>query len=117
MTLAAYTIMVGSVFVVLFVFETFANLHTLATREAVESFLAEPPGDGLGIGIEGALTAMRALGMVAAGCAAAAAILGYQVLKPNRVARIALTVLAVPLLLSGMAVSYTHLTLPTKRIV
>lgn len=103
MTVAAYTIMAGSAFVVLFVFETLANLHTLQTREAVESFLSEPPGNGLGLSVDGAISVMRTLGMVAAGCATAAGILGYQVLRRSKSARIALTVIAVPLLISGMA--------------
>ena len=94
--------MVGSAFVVLLTFEMMSNLHTLQTREAVQGFLSEPPGDGLGLSVEGALAVMRTLGMVAGGCAAAAGILGYQVLRRSKVARIALTVLAVPLLLSGM---------------
>ena len=101
-TLAAWTIMVGSAFVVLLTFEMISNLHSLQTREAVQGFLSEPPGDGLGLSVEGALAVMRTLGMVAGGCAAAAGILGYQVLRRSKPARIALTVLAVPLLLSGM---------------
>ena len=101
-TLAAWTIMIGSAFVVLLTFEMISNLHTLQTREAVQGFLSEPPGDGLGLSVEGALTVMRTLGMVAGGCAAAAGILGYQVLRRSKPARIALTVLAVPLLFSGM---------------
>lgn len=92
----------GSAFVVLLVFETIANLNSLETRETVETFLAEPPGAGLGLSVDGALTVMRTLSMVAAGCATAAGILGFQVLRRNRTARIALTVLAVPLLISGM---------------
>ena len=100
--MAAYTIMAGSAFVVLLVFETITNLHSLQTREAVEKFLSEPPGDGLGLSVEGALTAMRVLGMIAAGCATAAVILGYQVLRRSKTARIGLTVLALPLLFSGM---------------
>ena len=102
MTVAAYTIIAGSVFVVLFVFETIANLHTLETREGVQRFLSQPPGDGLGLSVDGTLSVMRTLGMVAAGCATAAAILGYQVLRRSKSARIALSVIAVPLLVSGM---------------
>ena len=40
--------------------------------------------------------------MVAAGCATAAAILGYQVLRRSRSARLALTLLAVPLFVTGL---------------
>ncbi|WP_460824394.1 hypothetical protein [Nocardioides ungokensis] len=101
-TLAAWLIMGGSVLVVLTVFERMSGLHSLETRQAVEKFLSEPPGDGLGVGVSGVLDALRVFCMVAAGCATAAAILGYQVLQRSRSARIALTVLAAPLFVSGL---------------
>lgn len=101
-TLAGWFIMVGSAFVIVLVFERLAGLHTLETRESVEKFLAEPPGSDLGVGVDGVLTLIRTLAMVTAGCATAAAILGYQVLRRSRSARLALTVLAVPLFLAGM---------------
>jgi hypothetical protein len=91
-----------SVLVVLTVFERLAGLHTLETRESIQQFLSQPPGDDRGIGVQGALSVIRTLGMVAAGCATAAAILGYQVLRRSRGARLALTLLAVPLFLTGM---------------
>ena len=102
MTLAAWLIMAGSAIVVGMVFDRIGGLHTLETRESVERFLAEPPGAELGIGVDGAITVLRVVSMVAAGCATAAAILGYQVLRRSRSARLALTVLAVPLFLTGM---------------
>ena len=49
------------------------------------------------------LAILRVLCMVAAGCATAAAILGYQVLQRRRSARVALTVLALPLFVTGVA--------------
>jgi hypothetical protein len=101
-TLAAWLIMVGSVLVVAMVFDRVSGLHTLETRESVERFLAEPPGNDLGVGVQGVITMLRTFSMVAAGCATAAGILGYQVLRRSRSARLALTVLAVPLFLTGM---------------
>lgn len=101
-TLAAWLIMVGSVIVVAMVFDQVAGLHTLETRQSVERFLAEPPGADLGIGTDAVLGLLRTAAMVAAGCATAAAILGYQVLRRSRSARMALTVIAVPLFLTGM---------------
>ena len=101
-TLAAWLIMVGSVLVVLTVFDRIAGLHDLETREAVEEFLARPPGNGMGLDVTGVLELIRVAAMVAGGCAAAAAILGYHVLKRSRGARIGLTVLAAPLLVSGL---------------
>jgi hypothetical protein len=101
-TLAAWLIMVGSVVVIAMVFDRLTGLHTMETRDSVEKFLAEPPGNDLGVGVQGVLDLLRTLSMVAAGCATAAAILGYQVLRRSRSARLALTVLAVPLFLTGM---------------
>ena len=100
--MVAWLTMVGSVIVVLLVFDRLAGLHTLETRQSVEKFLAEPPGSDLGVGVDGVLSAIRTLAMVTAGCATAAAILGYQVLRRSRSARLALTVLAVPLFFAGM---------------
>ena len=101
-TLVGWLTMVGSVAVVALVFDRLAGLNSLETRQAVEKFLAEPPGSDLGVGVDGVLSVIRTLSMVAAGCATAAAILGYQVLRRSRSARLALTVLAVPLFVAGM---------------
>lgn len=101
-SMAAWMIMGGSILTVLTVFETIANLNTLETREAVAEFLAEPPGDGLGLDVPGALLVLRILSMVAAGCATVAAVLGFHLLRRNRSARIGVTVVAVPLFLAGM---------------
>lgn len=101
-TLAAWLIMAGSALVVLMVFDRIMGLHTLETRESVQKFLSEPPGQDLGLGVDGVLSIIRTVAMVAAGCATAAAILGYQVLRRSRSARVALSVLALPLFVCGM---------------
>lgn len=101
-TLAGWLSMVGSALVVVLVFDQLAGLHTLETRATVEKFLSEPPGSDLGVDADGILALMRTAAMVAAGCATAAAILGYQVLRRSRSARLALTVVAVPLFLAGL---------------
>lgn len=101
-TMAGWMIIIGSVVVVLTAFEVVSGVRTLETRESVEEFLAEPPGSGLGIGVETALQTMRVLAMVAAGCATASAILGWHVLQRNRSARLALSIIAVPLFFSGL---------------
>jgi hypothetical protein len=100
-TLAAWVTMVGSVIVVLLVFQRIAGLHSLETRQAVEQFVSRPPGEDLGVGTEAIIATLRALAMVAAACATAAGILGYHVLRRSRAARLGVTVLAVPLFLSG----------------
>lgn len=101
-TMAAWMIMLGSAFVVLTVFELVSGLRSIETREAVEDFLSAPPAEGTGLSTETALTLLKTAGMVAAGCATAAAILGFHVLKRNRHARTALTILAAPLFVSGL---------------
>ncbi|WP_460711702.1 hypothetical protein [Nocardioides dilutus] len=103
-TIAAWLVMAGSVFVVLTAFDQIAGLRSLETREAVEEFLSKPPGDSLGLGVQGMLSVMRVLTMVTAACATAAAILGFHVLRRSRSARLVLTLLAVPLFLAGMVV-------------
>ena len=101
-TMAGWMIIGGSILVVATVFETVTNLHTLETREAVSQFISQPPGDGLGLDVSGALLVLRTVSMVAAGCAAVAAVLGFHVLRRHRGARLGVTVVAVPLFLTGM---------------
>jgi len=101
-TMAGWMIIGGSILVVATVFETVTNLHTLETRQAVSEFLSQPPGEGLGLDVPGALLVLRTVSMVAAGCAAVAAVLGFHVLRRNRSARVGVTVVAVPLFFTGM---------------
>jgi hypothetical protein len=101
-TMAGWMIIGGSILVVATVFETVTNLHTLETRQAVSEFLSQPPGEGLGLDVPGALLVLRTVSMVAAGCAAVAAVLGFHVLRRHRGARLGVTVVAVPLFLTGM---------------
>ncbi len=102
-TVAAWMIMVGSVFVVLIVWDRIAGLHSLDTRKALEPILDDQRMKDAGIELNDMLAVIRIVSMVAAGCATAMVVLGYQTLQRNRRARLALTVLAVPLFISGLA--------------
>jgi hypothetical protein len=102
-TVAAYLIMVGSVFVVLVVWDRIAGLHSLDTRKALQPLVDDPQMRKLGVQVDDLLVVIKTLSLVAAGCATAMVILGYQTLQRNRGARLALTVLAVPLFLTGLA--------------
>src|SRR6478609_6274483 len=102
-TVAAWMIMVGSVFVVLIVWDRIAALHSLDTRKTLEPILADRRMKDAGIELNDLLAVIRIVSMVAAGCATAMAVLGYQTLQRSRGARLALTVLAVPLFISGLA--------------
>lgn len=101
-TMAGWMVIVGSIVVVLTAFEQMGTFHTVEVREEVEKFLAGSPGKGLGLSVDSALTLMRVLSMVAAGCASAAAVLGWHVLRRHRPSRVALTAVAVPLFFSGI---------------
>jgi hypothetical protein len=101
-TLAGWLVVVGSVLVVLMSFSEVAALRSLETREAVEKRVADSGGDVLGLDVQGVLTAMRVLLMVAAASAAATAILGWQALQRSKGARVALSVCAVPLFAAGL---------------
>lgn len=100
--MAGWMIMVGSAFAVLLVFDRLSGLHTLEKQEAINDFLSSKPGSDLGVGTDFVVTAIRTLGMVTAGCATAAGILGFQVLRRSKSARTAVTVLAVPIFFAGM---------------
>ena len=102
-TVAAWMIMVGSVFVVLIVWDRIAALHSIDTRKALEPILADQRMKDAGIELNDLLAVIRIVSMVAAGCATAMVVLGYQTLQRSRGARLALTVLAVPLFISGLA--------------
>ena len=102
-TIAGWLVVAGSVVVVLMAFDQVSTLRSLETRESVEEYLSKPPGDAFGLGVQGALSILRIAAMVGAACAAATAILGWQVLQRSKGARIALSSLAVPLFLTGLA--------------
>jgi hypothetical protein len=69
-------------------------LHSLDTREAVEDYLSRPPGDQLGLGVQGMLTLLRVVWTVAAVVGAASAVLGWYAMQRSQGARLALSVLA-----------------------
>lgn len=100
-TVAAWLIILGSVFVVFSAFGQVSAGSSLETRERIETLLSEPPADGLGLTVDTVLEILRVVAMVAAAAATATAILGTQVLQRSRSARLWLSVLAVPLFLSA----------------
>ena len=100
-TMASWVAMIGSVFVVFGAFSLVADLRTLETREQVERTLSEWPASSFGLGVEGYLDLLHVAAMVTAGCAVATAILGWYVRTRSRSARLALTIMAVPLFVAG----------------
>lgn len=101
-TFACGVVMVGSVFVVLTMWDRIAGLHTIDSRHALQSFLADSGLGGSGLTISDLMVTVKVLAMIAAACATAMVILGWQTLRRSRGARLGLAVLAVPLFLTGM---------------
>ena len=102
-TFAGGMIIVGSIFLLLTVWESMTGLRGIESRDAVEDFLAESPGSETGLTVEGTLQLLRGVSTVAGVCAAVAAVLGVYALRGHRPARIGLSVLAVPLFVTGIA--------------
>lgn len=100
--MAAWMVIICSVVVVLTVWEQISGLRSLETRESIEAFLAEPFAQGLGLDVESVIRLLRVSAMVSAGLATAAAILGWHVMQRNLAARLALTIVALPLFVTGM---------------
>ncbi len=102
LTMAGWFVVGGSIFLLLSVFDTFTTLNSVEMREEIAKGLASPMGQGMGLSVSEALSLMRVGLMVAGACAAAAAVLGFFVLQRHRGARVALSVLAVPILFTGL---------------
>ena len=100
-TVAGWLVVGGSVVVVLMALSQGAVLHSLDTKEAVEDYLSRPPGDQLGLGVQGMLTLLRVVWTVTAVSGAAAAVLGWYALHRSKGARLALSGLAVPLFVTS----------------
>ena len=101
-TLASGIVMFSSVVVLLTAWERVTSLRTLETQEAIDTFLAEPPFASLGLDVTGVQQLLRVTALVAAAGACATAILGWYVRKPDRSARLGLTVFAVPVFVAGI---------------
>lgn len=100
-TAAAWMIMVGSVFVVLMVWDRIAGLHSLESQKSLQSMLDTPGIKGSGLEVSTLMTMVRVISMIGAACATAMVILGYQALHRSRSARIGLSILAIPLFVAG----------------
>lgn len=98
--MAGVMVMLGATFVVLSVWDTVSRLRSIESRELIEKFLAGVPS--LGLSVEAGIQVAHALAIVSALCAVAAVALGWEVLQRSQGARVALSVVAVPLFLTGL---------------
>jgi MFS family permease len=100
-TLACWFVIVASVFLVVSVFDTMGTLHSVDMRERLTTALSGPTTKNLGVSVTQALAIMRVGLLVAGATGAAAAVLGGYALQRNRGARVALAIVAVPIVLSA----------------
>ena len=78
-----------------------AALHSLDTREAVEDYLAAPPGDQLGLGVQGMLSLLRVAGRWPRLCGGRRRCSAGSRCSAPRAPRLALSVLAAPLFVTS----------------
>jgi hypothetical protein len=102
-TLASGIVMFSSLIVVVSAWERVSNLGSLETQESIRDFLAEAPFSSLGLDAASTSDLLRITCLVAAASACATAILGWYVRKPDRSARLGLSIFAVPVFVTGLA--------------
>jgi hypothetical protein len=92
---------VGSALVVLSLFDALQRLRSVEMREAVDEFLAEPPGDGLGVSTAWAIDVLHGLVLFSGALAAVAAVLAIYVFQRHQAARIGFSIVAALLLVTS----------------
>jgi hypothetical protein len=102
-TAAGWVAIVGSVLLVLTLFESLSRLRTVEMRDSVAEFLSTPPGNGLGVGVPQALEIMRTVMLFSGAAAAAAVVLAAFALQRHKGARIGLSVTAALIMLTAPA--------------
>ena len=100
-TMAGVMVMLAAVFVVLAAFDRVARLRSIETRESLEKVIKDIPG-GFSPSVESVIQVSHVVAIVAALCSVAAVALGWQVLQGSRRARVVLSVLAVPIFVTGL---------------
>ncbi len=92
---------VGSVLLVLSLFDAIQRVRSVEMRSAVEEFLAEPPGNGLGVSAGWVLDVLHGMVLLNGALAAVAAVLAVYVIQRHHAARIGFSVAAALLLLTA----------------
>ncbi|GAA1448486.1 hypothetical protein GCM10009641_76600 [Mycobacterium cookii] len=102
-TLASGIVMFASFMVLVTAWEQVSTIGSLETQESIRDVLAESPFSSLGLDVSSASDLLRYACMVAAAAACATGILGWYVRKPDRSARLGLTIFAIPVFVTGLA--------------
>jgi hypothetical protein len=99
-TMAVVIAVVGSLVLVIGLFDTLGRLRTPDMRDAVDEFLSEAPGSTLGIDTAQVIDMMRTLAFVSGALAAMCLVFAVYVMQRHRGARIGFTVVAALLVLT-----------------
>lgn len=100
-TTAAVLGVVGSVLLVVSLFDAIGRVRSVEMRSAVEEFLAEPPGNGLGISTDSVLDLLHVMVLFNGALAATAAVLAVYVAQRHQAARVGFSVAAALLLFTA----------------
>ena len=92
---------VGSVLLVLSLFDAVQRVRSVEMRSSVEEFLSEPPGNGLGVSADWVLQALHVMVLLNGALAAVTAVLAIYVIQRHHAARIGFTVAAALMLLTA----------------
>jgi hypothetical protein len=101
LVLAAGVVIGGSAFLVAAVFDSLSKLQSVDTRTQLREAVSSSTGKGMGITLDEATEALRVTLSLTGACAAVALVLGIFVLQRHRAARVALSIVAVPLLVTA----------------
>jgi len=103
-TMAGWVGGVASVMMLASVFTVMPKLRSIGTRQAINEYLTTGAGRALGIDLDQALALARIGLFVTAAAAAATLVFTVFVMRRDRQSRVALTVMALPILVCGVFV-------------
>lgn len=92
---------VGSVLLVLSLFDAVQRVRSVEMRSAVDDFLSQPPGNGLGVSTGWVLEVLHGMVLLNGALAAVTAVLAVYVVQRHHAARIGFSVAAALLLLTA----------------
>ncbi|HSJ18971.1 MAG TPA: hypothetical protein VK964_00190 [Nocardioidaceae bacterium] len=100
-TMAGWIAVIGSVLMVMTLFDSVSKLRTVEFRDSIDEFLSTPPGSGLGLEIAQVQEILRVLMLLSGAAAAAAMVFAIYVLQRHNAARIGFTVAAVAIMITA----------------
>lgn len=103
-TFALFLVIFSAVVAVLTAWETMTGIGSLDTREMLAELLNDPVWESTGLTLAQARTGLHVAALITGAGSAAALILGAYCFRGDRVHRLALTLIAVPVAIAGLLV-------------